>query len=102
VIAADLFDLFRCVGRARELSWQGRAGPADRILAGVERDLAAAVLAAEERELARGKDVWDRWFRALALARTPELMSALLAGEPVPLDRLDPVWVGRLGLRRGR
>lgn len=38
-------------------------------------------------------EVW----RAMVLAPSLEVCEALLRGEPVPLNRLDPKWVARLG-----
>lgn len=43
----------------------------------------------------------DFW-KALMLSPTPEICSALLSGESVPIDELDPEWVNRFGLRRKR
>lgn len=47
----------------------------------------------EDREARR---VW----RAMMLARDVETCRALLRGETVPLERLDPAWVKRLGVKR--
>jgi hypothetical protein len=41
-----------------------------------------------------------RFWAALVLAEDVETFEALLNGESVPLDRLDPDWVDRLGLAR--
>lgn len=41
----------------------------------------------------------DRGFRAMMLATTPEVYEALLRGDRVPLDRLDPEQVTRFGRR---
>ena len=43
---------------------------------------------------------WDRIWRALMLATSWEVLRALLCGESVPLDRLDPAWMRRFGRRR--
>jgi hypothetical protein len=37
-------------------------------------------------------------YRAVMLAPTLSVCEALLRGETVPLSRLDPVWVRRLGV----
>ena len=42
----------------------------------------------------------DRGWRAVMLAPTLEICRALLAGEAVPIDQLDAVWVARFGRRR--
>lgn len=44
---------------------------------------------------------WARVWRAVLLAPSLDVCEALLAGERVPLDRLDPEWAERFG-RRGR
>jgi hypothetical protein len=52
----------------------------------------------ERREL-----LWPdarRVWRAMMLAPSIEICEALLRGESVPLDRLDPVWVQRFGLKQ--
>jgi hypothetical protein len=36
----------------------------------------------------------------MMLAPSIEVCEALLRGESVPLDRLDPVWVRRFGMKR--
>jgi hypothetical protein len=48
---------------------------------------------AETREFGR---IW----RAMMLAPRLEVCEALLRGESVPVDRLDPEWVTRFGTRR--
>jgi hypothetical protein len=52
------------------------------------------------RELARPerRALQDFW-RALMLARDVDTFEALLAGESVPLERLEPEWVERFGRR---
>jgi hypothetical protein len=76
--------------------------------AGISRGARAAlangrfVIEEEERERRLHDpeaDLWSAVWRALALARDLETFRALLEGEAVPLDRLDPEWVARLGLR---
>lgn len=42
----------------------------------------------------------DKLWRAIVLAPTLPICVALLTGEHVPLNTLDPLWVRRLGLRR--
>jgi hypothetical protein len=42
-----------------------------------------------------------RGWKAMMLAPCLEIYEALLSGESVPVDRLDPEWVSRFG-RRGR
>jgi hypothetical protein len=49
----------------------------------------------DRRERERGNQIW----KALALAPSVEVCCALLAGESVPVERLDPVGVARLGRR---
>jgi hypothetical protein len=41
----------------------------------------------------------DRTWLAMMLAPRVEICEALLRGEGVPLDRLDPEWVARFGRR---
>jgi len=41
-------------------------------------------------------------WKALVLAPSVEICEALLAGEAVPIERLDPGWVRRFGLRNQR
>lgn len=71
----------------------------------VERRLTAsenARLAIELEERARNsteRRVADRFWRALMLARDLETLGALLAGEKVPTDRLDPDWLERFARR---
>lgn len=43
---------------------------------------------------------WRRFWKALMLARDVETLEALLDGESVPEDRLDPDWMARFGRRR--
>jgi hypothetical protein len=43
----------------------------------------------------------DFW-KALMLSPTIEICEALLDGESVPIDRLDPDWVRRFGLKAKR
>jgi hypothetical protein len=38
-------------------------------------------------------------YRAVMLAQTLQVCEALLRGETVPIGKLDPVWVARLGRR---
>jgi hypothetical protein len=61
-----------------------------------------AVLAVEreerERQSASRRSARRLW-RALMLAPDLETLEALLAGEKVPVDRLDPEWVERFGRR---
>ncbi len=61
---------------------------------------ARAVVEAEESaaqsiQSQRGRRLW----RAIVLATSLEVVEALLRGESVPLGRLDPEWVARLGRR---
>jgi hypothetical protein len=60
-----------------------------------------ALIAELERE--RERRLWDeyqRGFRALMLSTSLEVYRALMAGEHVPLNRLDIRWVRRFGLKR--
>lgn len=41
----------------------------------------------------------QRLFAAVMLAPTIEVCEALLRGDPAPVDRLDPVWAEKYGLR---
>lgn len=41
----------------------------------------------------------DRTWQAMVLAPNAEVCAALLRGESVPIDQLDPEWVARLGRR---
>lgn len=63
---------------------------------------ARELLALEEqaRQLAR-EDPFQRAWRALMLSPTPAVWNALLRGERVPSDQLDPLWLERFGRRRG-
>ena len=54
----------------------------------------------ERRLVNPERDRWRRFFKALVLAQDVETFEALLEGERVPLDRLDPEWVARFGRRR--
>jgi hypothetical protein len=42
----------------------------------------------------------NRLWRAMMLAPTAAILDALLAGEAVPIDQLDPKWVARFGRKR--
>jgi len=56
----------------------------------------------DPERLRRETETWragNRLWRAIMLAPDLETLDALLAGEAVPLNRLDPEWVRRLGLR---
>jgi hypothetical protein len=46
-----------------------------------------------------GRTWYQRLWRAMMLAPTIEVCEALMAGEAVPLERLDQEWVKRFGLR---
>jgi hypothetical protein len=60
----------------------------------VEHDPIVAALATAEA-------AWDRYFwKCLMLATDLETLEALLDGETVPIDRLDPEWMERFGRRR--
>ena len=61
-------------------------------------DAARLAVELERRELA-WPDAAKLW-RAFMLSPTLEVCEALLRGEDVPLDRLDPSWVQRFGVRR--
>jgi hypothetical protein len=64
-------------------------GPAlEQLLADVRRDR-------ERREREEANRGWWAWM----LAPTLEIYRALMAGESVPVESLDPEWVARLGLR---
>jgi hypothetical protein len=41
---------------------------------------------------------WRQFWRAVVLSPSLEVCEALVAGESVPLDRLDPEWSRRFGL----
>ncbi len=45
-------------------------------------------------------DELNRIWRAMMLAPRVEICDALLRGESVPVDRLDPEWAARFGKRR--
>ncbi len=69
--------------------------------AGTGRFVPVGLPTAEER--ARLVRLWPdaaRLWRALMLAPTYEVFDALMSGESVPIESLDPVWVERLGRRR--
>lgn len=61
------------------------------------RDLEAAVQGEIER---RGSATAQRIWRAIMLAPTLEICMALLEGQAVPQERLDPVWAQRFGLKQ--
>lgn len=44
-------------------------------------------------------DELSRLWRAIMLSPSIDILEALLRGEHVPLNRLDPAWVRRYGLR---
>jgi hypothetical protein len=52
-----------------------------------------------EYELRPSAQECERGLKALMLAPTPAIYEALLAGERVPIGRLNPEWVRRYGLR---
>jgi hypothetical protein len=47
----------------------------------------------DENEL---RAIW----RAMMLATSAEILDALLAGESVPIDQLDPEWLARFGRKQ--
>lgn len=54
----------------------------------------------ERRLRAPERHAMRRFWKALMLAKDVGTFEALLDGESVPLDRLDPVWVKRFGRQR--
>jgi hypothetical protein len=58
----------------------------------LEKTLAEELRDPERRE-------FRRFWKALMLATDVETLEALLLGESVPIDRLDPEWVVRFGWR---
>jgi hypothetical protein len=60
------------------------------------RDLQASVQGEMER---RGSANAQRIWRAMMVAPTLEICMALLEGQAVPQERLDPVWLERFGLK---
>jgi hypothetical protein len=52
-----------------------------------------------EYELLPSTDGTRRIWQAMMLAATPEVCEALLLGETVPVERLDPEWVRRFGVK---
>jgi hypothetical protein len=61
---------------------------------------AVVVIELEERErVSVDRAAGRRLARALRLALDLETFEALLAGEQVPVDRLDSEWIERLGRR---
>jgi hypothetical protein len=52
-----------------------------------------------EYELQLSAGETRRAWRAMMLAPTLEVCEALLRGEMVPIDRLDPEWVERFGVK---
>lgn len=57
-----------------------------------EEELSRRLQEPERREL-------QRFWRALMLAKDVSTFEALLDGEKVPVDRLDPEWMTRFGRR---
>jgi hypothetical protein len=57
-----------------------------------------------EYELAPSPEMLEeearRGWRAMMLAPSLEIYTALLRGESVPVEQLDPDWVGRFGRQR--
>ncbi len=45
-------------------------------------------------------DELNRVWRAMMLANDLETCEALIRGETVPIDRLDPDWIARFGRRQ--
>jgi hypothetical protein len=70
-------------------------------------DLRARLTAVEAVELDHVRRRWEaadrealnRLWKAMVLSPTIEVCEALLRGEAVPVDRLDPAWALRFGLR---
>ena len=52
-----------------------------------------------EYELGPSDEECRRGWKAMMLAPTVEICGALLRGESVPVDKLRPEWVARLGRR---
>jgi hypothetical protein len=58
-------------------------------------------------ENARQPDPWfaadavnsRRLWKMIMLSPTVEILDALLAGEAVPIEQIDPVWVRRFGVK---
>lgn len=57
----------------------------------------------DDEEDARRRSEWwqagNRLWKIMMLAPTIEICEAMLRGEAVPVDRLDPEWVRRFGRR---
>ena len=75
----------------------------DPILGPATEALIAKFANRRDRELADldaaySREVW----RAMMLAKDLDTCRALLRGESVPLERLDPEWVARFGLKSER
>jgi hypothetical protein len=67
--------------------------------------VANARIVIEQEELERRlrdpeRHAMRRFWKALMLATDVEAFEALLAGESVPVDPLDPEWMRRFGRRR--
>lgn len=58
----------------------------------IDRDL-------EKRRDRRKREFSVRVFKAMMLAKTPDVCEALLRGESVPLELLDQKWLARFGLK---
>ena len=52
---------------------------------------------------ARASDSWranNRLWKAVMLSPTLEICQAMLRGQQVPVEKLDPEWVRRFGMRK--
>jgi hypothetical protein len=76
-----------------ELLLRSRAEILENARLAVEND---PVRIAMESEAARAS---RRLYKAMMLAPSIEICEALLRGENVPIERLNPIWVRKFGLR---
>jgi hypothetical protein len=66
----------------------------------IELDARGEVASYELLPRQRAAEETRRLWKAMMLAPTLEVCEALLRGEVVPVERLDPDWVKRFGIKQ--
>ena len=75
------------------------AGQTGERILGLVRETTVECEIRDERVRNRQSRYWARVWRAVVLSPRVETCGALLKGESVPIERLDPSWVERFGRR---